>query len=404
MFGLMKIRPFSCSETNRKAHRVHYCGSCKALGAVYGSVSRMFLNHDAVFMAELWTETKDRDTVNWDRKLSSGKCFTLPDETNLHEVLRRSALVHVLMIASKIGDRIADGRNVLWHIARWFFSSKIEKAYHEAKALGYPINEFNSSHDEQAHRESLAESGKLQLEPLRMLKYLAEPTSGMVGLTMASGANAKKQELMKAGAHFGRIIYYLDALEDFKKDCRRNEFNAIRTSFRLEVKKIPDDIREKVIVLIHSEVENFSSKIKKLVAVHDRANYFANLLSQNIDARIITGKEKRRRAREIKKGLTEISAGEKWRLARERAVYLFQRGCAGEISLPAFRLKLISAMLFIMPFHLWAAETGTEEPGICETIIGGICFILICSYCCKRGCCSSCCLGSAIGCFCCGDD
>jgi hypothetical protein len=45
MFGLM-----------RRAKRLPYCGTCKTLGTLYGQRSRLLLNHDTVFLAELLME------------------------------------------------------------------------------------------------------------------------------------------------------------------------------------------------------------------------------------------------------------------------------------------------------------------------------------------------------------
>ncbi len=45
MFGLMKRPP-----------REPYCGTCKTMGERYGQKTRLLLNHDTVFLAELLLE------------------------------------------------------------------------------------------------------------------------------------------------------------------------------------------------------------------------------------------------------------------------------------------------------------------------------------------------------------
>ena len=65
MFGLM-----------RRAQRLPYCGTCKTLGSLYGQRSRLLLNHDTVFLAELLMEQSGQP--EWGRAYRSFNCLTLP--------------------------------------------------------------------------------------------------------------------------------------------------------------------------------------------------------------------------------------------------------------------------------------------------------------------------------------
>jgi len=55
MYGLMRARHCGQSLEQSERHRFHYCGTCKTIGRLYGQRSRLLLNHDTVFMAELLT-------------------------------------------------------------------------------------------------------------------------------------------------------------------------------------------------------------------------------------------------------------------------------------------------------------------------------------------------------------
>lgn len=49
----------------RRLWQLHYCGACKTIGRQYGHKSRMLLNYDAVFLAELLTELGGEDAEAW---------------------------------------------------------------------------------------------------------------------------------------------------------------------------------------------------------------------------------------------------------------------------------------------------------------------------------------------------
>ena len=52
MYGLMRSNV--CPRHAQEAHhrRLHYCGTCKTMGRLYGQSSRVLLNNDAVFNTE----------------------------------------------------------------------------------------------------------------------------------------------------------------------------------------------------------------------------------------------------------------------------------------------------------------------------------------------------------------
>src|SRR5260370_41810099 len=60
----------------RGARRLPYCGTCKTLGAVYGHRTRLLLNHDTVFLAELLlAQTPEPE---WTGAYKSFNCLALP--------------------------------------------------------------------------------------------------------------------------------------------------------------------------------------------------------------------------------------------------------------------------------------------------------------------------------------
>src|SRR5829696_718454 len=83
MFGLMRQRSCALDPEEKQRRRLHYCGTCKTMGRLYGQRTRLMLNHDSVFASELLTAISGGDDVRaWDRTLQSHNCFALPDGTD----------------------------------------------------------------------------------------------------------------------------------------------------------------------------------------------------------------------------------------------------------------------------------------------------------------------------------
>ncbi|MGH9764653.1 MAG: DUF5685 family protein, partial [Blastocatellia bacterium] len=80
MFGLMKTRMCHLEGDAKLRRRLHYCGTCKTIGRMYGQKSRFLLNHDTVFLAELLsTLSGDSERMqSWNSAYQSYNCLSLP--------------------------------------------------------------------------------------------------------------------------------------------------------------------------------------------------------------------------------------------------------------------------------------------------------------------------------------
>lgn len=118
MFGLMQ--PESCSNTDSSFNqqRLHYCATCKVLGKEYGQKTRLLLNYDAVFLAELLSALSQEKSESWKSELQAvNKCFTMPKSDSESPIaLHYAAAANVLFAKLKIRDNIADSSS-LWHLA-----------------------------------------------------------------------------------------------------------------------------------------------------------------------------------------------------------------------------------------------------------------------------------------------
>src|SRR5581483_1769387 len=127
MYGLMKAR--SCQQTTeqRATRRLHYCGTCKTIGWMYGQRARWLLNHDTVFLAELLSFLAERETT-WGAAYQSYNCLARPaDQAELSLVLQYAATANVVLTEFKLADQIKDSGARKWRLAERVFSDSFER-------------------------------------------------------------------------------------------------------------------------------------------------------------------------------------------------------------------------------------------------------------------------------------
>jgi hypothetical protein len=211
MFGLMKHAP-----------RMPYCGTCKTMGAIYGHRSRVFLNHDVVFLAELLMHHSAEP--DWSDAYRSFNCLTLPgSEAQIPAVLQYAAAVNVALAHLHIADHRADAGGAKWRAAARWIAPAYRRASARLRQSDFPLDEMEAILLTQTHREAAPES----------LEHVAEPTAIATALVFEHGArvigkSGLAHSLRSLGARFGHLIYVLDAYDDWARDARAGAFNPLQ--------------------------------------------------------------------------------------------------------------------------------------------------------------------------------
>ncbi len=223
MFGLMRFRCGPVDEDHRR-WRMHYCGTCKTLGSRYGQRARLFLNHDAAFLAELLDALTAGDCEQWAHAYRSWNCLRLPDDQEIPPVLRYTAAINVLLGEYKVRDHELDSGKRRWVWLRHWFSPAFHKAQTDLAALAFPVSECDRILRRQAELEAMPEIG---------VEAVAEPTARVTALVFRHGARLANLEsqanaIEDIGYRFGRLIYLLDAWQDYDRDLRSGEFNPLK--------------------------------------------------------------------------------------------------------------------------------------------------------------------------------
>jgi hypothetical protein len=291
MFGLMKARTCSLTPELKRHRRLHYCGTCKTIGGLYGQRSRALLNHDTVFLAELLSALSgaDRRLDEWGSYYQSYNCLALPRSAEeMPLVLRYAAAATLTLAEFKLADHINDSRKRRWRVARRIFSKSFEQVAAQLAAWDFPVEALRHALGSQEAREARV-AGAASVDAA--LDDLTEPTATATALFMEHGARlvgaAGTDDVMRRiGRAFGAMIYLLDALEDYDKDDRSGEFNAIRAAYHVVDERLPASVRRQVADRIWSHAAEIETALDQLPIEPSRAHLFASRLHHNLSHKL----------------------------------------------------------------------------------------------------------------------
>lgn len=353
MFGLMRAKTCGMSAEEKHFRRLHYCGTCKTIGSLYGQKARILLNHDTVFLAEILTSLSDEKVGNWQKSYQSYNCLSLPNN-EMPISLQFAATANVILAEFKIADHISDTRQKRFKLAHRIFSKEFIEAEKLLNGWNFPLKKVRELLETQERRES--ESSNLD--------ELSLPTATATATFFTEGVKLIKRNELQNIAHeigfqFGKMVYLLDAFEDFEKDIKSNQFNALRAQFGTDSKQ------KSISILLDLENE-IIAKIYELPISETKKQIFSSRLRSNLQKKIQTKlpalicKPKKRftfseRCLRAKIRASELTANYSW--AKALPIFVF-----------------ILAFAFISPVHAREARSAREcaELGFNLMFLGSI--------------------------------
>ena len=231
MFGYVLPLTAELKVREWHAYRAYYCGLCKELKREYGFLSRFLLNYDLVLPALLAD-----GMAGTQARMCPERCMANPVEkrsmcqstaglaldtflqralaATLDDSLAADALV--LTVYYKLADDLADERffKRLPALVLWPFLSRMrKKAAVRRPALDETL------------REQTAAQQALERRASKSADEAADPTARMTAALFRLAAPGSRA-LERMGLFVGKIIYYLDAAEDYEKDIRNGAYNV----------------------------------------------------------------------------------------------------------------------------------------------------------------------------------
>lgn len=340
MFGIMRPEG-GCSNKNSsdyRFHRMHYCGVCKAMGNSYGHKSRLLLNYDSVFLAELLTELNNDDLNNWEPAFQAiNKCLTMP-VGGAPVPLQYAADANVLLADLKIQDQLFDNMTLGWSFAQRFFNRPFARNAQKLGAWGIDKKEILNIGEQQLNIEKT----HIEFELLEnCIEFYAEPTANLTALIFGNAAKviAKPElelELSALGFEFGKMAYLLDAFEDMDRDIRKGQFNPL-VKFYSNSDCHSEAVKDEIRALIMQKLDSCCNCLTNLIP--ERAEMYFSRLRSNVMLQLF-------KETKFTPSFSQRLAM-RWQNARDFAAEIT---CDSKKNLASkFRFQMLSVAVFVAP-------------------------------------------------------
>ena len=249
MFGY--VRPYTPEllVKDNELYRATYCGLCRTMGKTTGKLSKLALSYDFVFLALL------RFAVRGEKvEVKLHRCPVHPFKKRpmleVNDDLVYSARTSTILTRLKLKDNVNDSHGI----------SRIK-----AKIAG-GVSVFFKKTD--ASLKELEEKMVASIDELTALENQSsdsiDKTSSTFGTLLGNlashgidGANARI--LYDVGYHLGRLIYVLDAVDDFEKDKKSGSFNVIKNAYG---EALDENMRESIKCSMLIELEKISRGVE----------------------------------------------------------------------------------------------------------------------------------------------
>ncbi len=215
MFGYVLPLAAEMKVREWNTYRAYYCGLCKELAREYGFAARMLLNYDLVFAALLADGAAQRPPHICPERCVAGPLRKRP-VCQTTEGLALAADALVLTAYYKFADDCADEhgvRRLAAHMGRGFLARAHRKARERRPELDRLL------------AEQMAAQGAAEQRQTRSADEAADATARMTQAIFAASVPGSRAAA-RLGLFVGRILYYLDAAEDYEKDTARGSYNV----------------------------------------------------------------------------------------------------------------------------------------------------------------------------------
>lgn len=367
MFGLMKAKTCGLSDEQKRSRRLHYCGTCKTVGTLYGQKARLLLNHDTVFLAEILTALAGENLDSWQRAFQSYNCLNLPTD-EMPVALEFAATANVVLAEFKIKDHTADTNQTRWLIINKAFSKSFPKARKRLQNWRFPVAQLEDVLGEQTTREK----SEFTKSPNEILYFLAEPTAQATALFFAHGAKIIGKEslhdaMFALGFAFGKLVYLLDAYLDYEKDFRHKQFNAFSAAFNVQESKLSSALRREIVERLQIIQNDTAEKLDKLPLKAELKRLFNARLDSNL-SRALKTELPILATTKAYSSRRHLSFYARWQKARQTALKLTANNFAavswtkGWQYLPAF--VIVALIAFVAPHEASKAKSWQDCAGM----------------------------------------
>ena len=217
MFGYISCDEEQLTARERDIIGSFYCGLCMSLKAHFGNRARLFTNIDCTY-AFMLIASASETTIDVQKKRCALHPFSKRNISYVDENLSKQiASATILISYYKLLDDCKDEkRNLTKASLRKLYKNIAKKAQAVLPNFDRALLE-NMQNTQALERKNSSDLFALMDYSGRILKAMAE--------------NCNAPALATLFYNMGRLVYFLDALDDYESDIKKKRFNAVKNYF-----------------------------------------------------------------------------------------------------------------------------------------------------------------------------
>ena len=213
MFGYVTASLGELSEEERARYGQVYCGICTAMGRRSGTLSRLGLQYDMVFLAltlmSLYEPEEEKENF---------RCLVHPGKSRSRtfcDIVDYAADMNVALCRLKCQDDWQDDRK---------YSAKLL-----ADALEPQYRRITQAYPRQcqAMEQSIRELSRLEEDRIQDPDRAANTFGNLMGALFVWQEDLWQDTLRELGFYLGRFVYLLDAQIDLAEDRKKGSYNPL---------------------------------------------------------------------------------------------------------------------------------------------------------------------------------
>lgn len=264
MFGYVTAYKPELKIKEFEAYKGIYCTLCKEMGKEYGLLSRFLLSYDGTFYVMYKMALSQYKICAKQSRCSfnpAKKCMKITCDSDVYKL---ASTITVILAYFKLVDNLHDSgffKKMLLYLIYPYFALLKNKAKKK-----YP-DIFKTVQDGMTAQFEVEENKNASID------LSAHNTAHILG-KLFSYNEEDKEKVYKFGYQLGRVVYFLDAFDDYEDDVRNSSFNPFKNSNNFvddASKTINMSIGELTNILKQQELYDFKPIIENII--YDGLNY-----------------------------------------------------------------------------------------------------------------------------------
>ena len=221
MFGY--VRPYAPEllVKDNELYRATYCGLCRTMGKTTGKLSKLALSYDFVFLALLRMGVKGEKIEVKLRHCPVHPIKKIP-MIEVNDELTYCARSTSILTRLKLRDNVNDSHGI----------SRIKAKIAGGVSVFFKKTDKSLLELEEKTVSSINELTRLENENSDSIDKTSSTFGTLLGNLAAHGIDgASGRILYDIGYHLGRLIYVMDAIDDFEDDKKSGSFNVIKNAY-----------------------------------------------------------------------------------------------------------------------------------------------------------------------------